>query len=283
MAPWKPLLLASVLLAPVARAGGDGVGNGGDALSLEFIARGRQVEAYLAAQPSQQLLTPAQLQVFATALNTTTVETVETQLYDCHGVAVDAHVLPCPGQTGTPYIQLYRPNWEDYDSRQANVYSLVFHEYLWVIGVDDTNYVVSSQLPLGTGALQLIAVLPNGTFQGSGTWWTDAGPGAAYQVTTTIQSNYVASNYGADGAAEDFTGIYAFAAGSFVNLYADGVAAPVGSGQCNDVQCAFSIPAFYDQHETWTLTPGTIQRLGTRVVNGVTYYWSDTVTSALSR
>ena len=139
-------ILVAVSLTPglsEARNGNE-IGNGGNLVAQEFIARGYVVHSYLSQLPAgKQILTPAQLVTFEKALKVTRVEALDEQLYDHLGAPVDARTIDDPKMPGQKMVQLNNQAWKDIlDSRQG-VYKLVFHEYLWVIGLDDTNYVIS--------------------------------------------------------------------------------------------------------------------------------------------
>ena len=80
----------------------------------------------------------------------TAVEVVDDTLYDNQGVLRTAIVVLDPARPGKRKILVNRARWRDELAGSLDLWGFinvrirsVFHEYLWVIGVDDTNYHVS--------------------------------------------------------------------------------------------------------------------------------------------
>jgi hypothetical protein len=142
-------LLLSLALPAVAAvsmpayAGGDGVDNGGELLSLEFTRIGREVYLALAAHPG--LLDEAQLAAFDAVIKDTRVDAVRGPVIDSAGRQVDARVIH-DEHYDEPVIEIDRNTWPAFIDQRVHAHQLVFHEYLRVMGVDDDNYVVSSRL-----------------------------------------------------------------------------------------------------------------------------------------
>lgn len=140
------ILVASIVfsLGIIQAKAGNEIGNGGSLIAQEFIARGYVVNSFLMALPAdKQILTTDQLKRLEFALIDTRVEVLEEQLFDRFGTPVDARTIDDPRRAGRKMIQLNGPKWKEILDSLQGVYRLVFHEYLWVIGLDDTNYVIS--------------------------------------------------------------------------------------------------------------------------------------------
>lgn len=143
MVKWFMLSLVLAMHAQIVSA--NEVGNGGDYIASEFIARAHVVLAKMQAD-SDDLITPEQVQHLATAVLETGVESSDVPISDVFGRRVDARVVNDPANPGKKLIQLDRERWLQYLASRENIYRLVFHEYLWVIGIDDTNYRISIHL-----------------------------------------------------------------------------------------------------------------------------------------
>lgn len=248
----------------------DGVGNGGDYLSSEFIARGHKIYDYL--RKGNLILSREDLQEFADALPNTPVESTDEPLYDHNHIQVDARTIDNPNGLGK-MIQLYRPRWTDYHIRQSNVYKLVFHEYLWVLGLDDTNYRISNNLKLADGDLPLLRGLPQGIYRGTGSWSNDLKQSGFYSTVTNITGNRIVSQFSSPGLTIPYATTWRFGAQGYFELFADSIATAVGNGTCNDVQCIYTVPNYYETSEIWTFFGDHLQRGGTRIFNGIRAYW----------
>lgn len=132
------LLWASSALA-------NGVGNGGEYLSLEFTRLGREVFLALTQSPSREILTDDQLKNFDIAIDETRVDAVKGPVIDSYGREVDARVVFDKLYEET-VIEINRMTWPNFITIRGRSHRLVFHEYLRVLGIDDDNYSISSRL-----------------------------------------------------------------------------------------------------------------------------------------
>jgi hypothetical protein len=140
--------------------------HGGDKLASLFIAKGYRIFDHLSALgPEEAILMPQELDALLEALRTTRVDPVDHPLTDSAGDVVEARTSDDPLHPGRKLIELDRARWETSFSRGADVYRLVFHEYLWALGLDDGNYRLSNRLRLvdtpmdGLGGWQALAEL----------------------------------------------------------------------------------------------------------------------------
>ena len=120
--------------------GGNSVGNGGDAMAAEFVQTARTALHYLDLKTSSQANLSFIIQSLARGLNETQVNSND-QLF-LRGDEVDAINFP-----ELKKIVLSRKRWETYREKGLSVRSrLALHEYLGVIGLNDSHYQISSQL-----------------------------------------------------------------------------------------------------------------------------------------
>lgn len=140
---WIGLMLGISL--STAALGTNGVGNGGESLSMEFTRLGHEVYLALSTNSSTALLSPDQLKDLRQALNTTRVDAVKGPIIDSLGREVDARVI-FDERYKEKVIEINRNTWLNFISMRGRVHRLVFHEYLRVLEVNDDNYVVSSLL-----------------------------------------------------------------------------------------------------------------------------------------
>lgn len=145
MLKWLMVVLVQAAFASGALA--NEVGNGGDYVATEFIARAHVVLAKLQ-DKADGLITLDQVQSLKIAILDTAVESSDVPISDRFGRRVDARVVDDPANPGKKLIQLDRERWLQYLASRESIYRLVFHEYLWVIGVDDTNYRISIHLSI---------------------------------------------------------------------------------------------------------------------------------------
>ena len=123
------------------------IGNGGRYTAAEFIARGYVIHSYLTqTQTQDHVLSPHDLLRFSQALAKTRVEVLNEQLRDSLGAIVDARTIDDPNLPGQKMIQLNESAWDEILKNHTGVYRLIFHEYLWVLGFDDTNYKISARV-----------------------------------------------------------------------------------------------------------------------------------------
>ncbi len=123
------------------------VGNGGEPTAQEFVVRGRFVLYALESfSENEELLSPSEYAALKNALDETRVVLVLDELKDRYGISVVALTTDDPQRPGMKWIRLNEPRWRDLLQRGEGINQFVFHEYLWAIGKDDTNYVISSRL-----------------------------------------------------------------------------------------------------------------------------------------
>lgn len=122
-----------------ASAGGGEVGNGGDAVVQEFQFLGKET-VKLIPHLRTTALTYNEVKQLKGAIEGATVESKE-QLF-LNGIEVDAINYPSQKK-----IEISRSRWrEPGNANRERRWALAVHEYLWLAGVDDTSYKVSSQL-----------------------------------------------------------------------------------------------------------------------------------------
>ncbi len=125
--------------------------HGGDRLASIFVAKGYVVYIHLTKlAESARLLSEEEMKRFDDALMTTRIDPVAGPIKDTAGDAIEARNMDDPLYPGRKVIELDRDIWERHFASDADVFRLVFHEYLWVIGLDDANYRISNRLTLGT-------------------------------------------------------------------------------------------------------------------------------------
>ena len=135
--------------APIIMASGNEGPHGGDYVASQFIERGRVALNALRTSPANRdLLSVADRDAVAVAIERTPVTSVSTSLIDQYGFEVDALTVSDIESPTGKLIQLNRARWETLLFHDAAVYQLAFHEYLWVIGADDSNYCISSRLEI---------------------------------------------------------------------------------------------------------------------------------------
>ncbi|GEM_PF-2987527 len=116
------------------------VGNGGDVIASEFNAIARTAVYFLkqktlSAEDSSLVLNIEQ------KIESTLVESVADQLV-INGREVDAINYPSIG-----HVKISRKRWEQVRLRDPSERTMiVLHEYIWIAGVDDSSYSVSSRL-----------------------------------------------------------------------------------------------------------------------------------------
>lgn len=138
------LLVSLIFATPFASmAGGGGMdSSGGDGFALEFV----QIAHELLTQLSSDTTSSSQkvnLEQLSKAIETTRVESVDENLI-LDGVLKDA--INSPSQK---LITINRKSWEAMQNPRSKV-ALVLHEYLGIMGTDDTKYQLSSII-LGGG------------------------------------------------------------------------------------------------------------------------------------
>jgi hypothetical protein len=117
---------------------GIGHGGGGDQYALEFVTYGTAIAGLLKNTQAAKHFPEIDIVKFEKALSKTRVETVE-QLF-LGSVEVDAINYP-----DSNLIQLNRKRWAMLQEQDpSRFYALVLHEYLGILRIDDSNYILSS-------------------------------------------------------------------------------------------------------------------------------------------
>lgn len=127
------------LWAAVAAAerSGHATGNGGQSAAQEFVSMGYELAEWLPSRPVEGVDAAA----FRRVVETTRV-TTQAQLA-LNGALVDAINYP---DANEPRIELSLNGWERMQGGRHQRVLLAFHEYLGILGVDDSRYQVSSKL-----------------------------------------------------------------------------------------------------------------------------------------
>ncbi len=123
-----------ILMAIPAQAGRE-TGNGGDAIAIEFKTTALQVVAAINAGQTP-MFPEVSTRLLQTAIGETKL-TVKDHVF-VNGAEKDAANYPAQ-----KLIEISRTRWLSDSSRKQ---ALVFHEYLGIMGVDDSNYAISSRL-----------------------------------------------------------------------------------------------------------------------------------------
>lgn len=143
----KTLVSALLFFLSVPLFAPNETGSGGDPLAIEFYLRGKFVQNSL--HQSSDLLTVEQWKNIEIAILRTPLEVVDFELIDKEGKVVAALTLDGPTLPFLKKIRLNRARWGEAVQLKQEGVKFAFHEYLNVIVVDDTNYIISSQIPLG--------------------------------------------------------------------------------------------------------------------------------------
>lgn len=163
----KPIFLIGLILITNEVHGTNGVGNGGSQAAGEFVNRGHAILRSLRSPIRAGMgLSPEKMNLFQQALVTTRVTSAPGPILDTNGAVVDSKVIDDPIFSGKKLIVLDSQRWEAL-LKEPNIHRLVFHEYLLVIGEDDSNYRLSSQLRAISGGFdQRYDALPQGRYAG---------------------------------------------------------------------------------------------------------------------
>jgi hypothetical protein len=124
----------ALLAAFSARAGVKEVGNGGDVAALEFVDIATQLLDYLNWIGSKEIDTTK----FSWALENTKVESTSQEL-TLNRLPKDAINYPLEKK-----IIFNRDKWKSIGAEQRA--ALAFHEYLGILGIDDTGYKISKKI-----------------------------------------------------------------------------------------------------------------------------------------
>jgi hypothetical protein len=128
----KWLMAALMVLSTASAFAGNELGNGGDSFAQEFVAIGRKLAELLENNPDPAFSAG----IFQESVKRAAVSSKDK--LELRGAEVDAINYPESGR-----IEINRSRWKEYGLREKT--SLVFHEYLGVAGVDDSNYEVSGR------------------------------------------------------------------------------------------------------------------------------------------
>lgn len=134
------LLVALLLISPLALAGGTVIGNGGDYTRSTFLKVGDSVLSFLKDSPAGIAITTTHalnLDKLRGTLSIYKITVSPTPLRDNTGSLVDAIGIP-------DSITLNGDAWTTHFEKNRDVSFLVFHEMLRSAGVNDDNYVISN-------------------------------------------------------------------------------------------------------------------------------------------
>ncbi len=136
----KIIVLFTILLGSLAHA--DRIGNGGDAVAQEFTFLATELITYMPYLPPSNVFSSAQKKAYTTATQETQVITQDHLML--RGAEVDAINYP-----DKKIIEVNRSRWTSLSSDPAarsQRQAVALHEYLWMAGIDDTNYAYSTPL-----------------------------------------------------------------------------------------------------------------------------------------
>lgn len=136
------VLFLAFTVASNSFAGVKVIGNGGDANAMEFVNSGIRMFNFLKRHPASAEALGITPETFLSKIRRIRVES-EDHLY-LNGVEVDAINYPEDGLikiSNTRWVAI--SNLPDAIIQKQN---LALHEYLWVLGFDDTNYRLSSTI-----------------------------------------------------------------------------------------------------------------------------------------
>ncbi len=119
------------------KAGGGQEGGGGDAYATDFVGHARVLLAGLHSRPIEGV-DPV---VLARALDEVLVSSEPRLFLDEREVDAINYPFSSP-----PRIKLSRKGWDALKETPHLKYRLAFHEYLGILGIDDTGYQISSRL-----------------------------------------------------------------------------------------------------------------------------------------
>ncbi len=128
------IILCGLLSMPTWADDGGTVGNGGDHSAMEFVAYGYDLYDYFQQHGVGSL--PIKSNKFLEILQSTRVETVDE--LKLNGATLDAVNYP-----DKRLIQIDRDRWLTLRHQTNAAMTLVLHEYLWIMGIDDSEYKLS--------------------------------------------------------------------------------------------------------------------------------------------
>lgn len=271
-----------VLYVQSSTAQANGVGNGGDQIATEFRAGALSVyEILSSALESKKLLTKQQLGRLKVAIEETRIDVTNQILVEAEGLTVDARVIRDPMYPNKKMIQLYRPTWSDYLENITKSYRLIFHEYLWVIGVDDHQNRISAKLKIPaplSARDKPIERFPDGIYTGKGIYKSHFEEPVSYKVRLTIESNVlseIAYTPEKDFFPPHLRLVYRFQENGFFDVEEAGHHEPMGQGFCNNFQCMVVIEAPQLIMETMSFKNGVIHRQGYVFEDNIQYTWDE--------
>lgn len=128
----KWLMAAWMVFTAASAFAGNELGNGGDSFAQEFVAIGQKIAERLKNDPDPQVSSITFLEAVENAAVSTKAK------LELRGVEVDAINYP-----ESKRVEINRSRWKEYGIREKT--SLVFHEYLGIAGIDDSNYEISGK------------------------------------------------------------------------------------------------------------------------------------------
>jgi hypothetical protein len=137
----KFILATGLIFSPLARSAYK-VGNGGDYIRATYIKMGEAIINYLEnTEKGQNLLKAKSINIatIAASLDISKIEVNEQLLRDNSGSVVEA--------LGEPdKVILHKESWFNHFEKSRDIYFLVFHEMLRSAGINDDNYIISSEI-----------------------------------------------------------------------------------------------------------------------------------------
>ncbi len=133
----KTIIYVILTVASFQAFAGHETGSGGDAVALEFVSVAREVYALLELHPMLEV-SSSQLKV---AIQNTKVVSEESLKLEGREVDAINYRLASP-----PRIEVSRKRWKESEKVPYKRVFIVFHEYLGILGIDDTKYAISSLL-----------------------------------------------------------------------------------------------------------------------------------------
>ncbi|MGE0173252.1 MAG: hypothetical protein AB7T49_10715 [Oligoflexales bacterium] len=127
----------------------DRVGNGGNIVAGEFAKRAYTALSYLSHLPDDQWIADFnrdKLPLLKEAVKLTPVQVVQKDFLDNKGNKVDAKVEPDPKSPNGKKIMLHEESWQKLFNSSLASSHIILHEYLRVIGIDDDQFKISSQI-----------------------------------------------------------------------------------------------------------------------------------------
>ncbi|WP_413557582.1 hypothetical protein [Bdellovibrio sp. HCB209] len=136
-------------------------GNAGDSFAAEFIMTAKDLVQHLKTLPSTELK-GFKIETFIGAIETTTVRSEQVLYYE------DGREVEGINKPEQKLILINRRMWREnrVETETLHRYTFVLHEYLWIMGIDDTQYKVSAPI------VALLSVKNNDPSK----WWNPLNP-----------------------------------------------------------------------------------------------------------